>query len=98
MTFIPTVPVRDEEGKYSVNPIRDVYPNPVSLLDITDQTVSRDLFVSGYLEFRPIKDLLIKATVGFDMKDVQADQYIPTTTKRDIVWTVRLPSKMRNRK
>ena len=44
MTFIPTVPVRDEEGKYSVNPIRDIYPNPVSLLDITDQTVSRDLF------------------------------------------------------
>ena len=82
MTFIPTVPVRDEEGKYSVNPIRDIYPNPVSLLDITDQTVSRDLFVSGYLEFRPIKDLLIKATVGFDMKDVQADQYIPTTTKK----------------
>ena len=82
MTFIPTVPVRDEEGKYSVNPIRDIYPNPVSLLDITDQTVSRDLFVSGYLEFRPIKDLLLKATVGFDMKDVQADQYIPTTTKK----------------
>ena len=22
------------------------------------------------------------------MKDVQVDQYIPTTTKRDIVWTV----------
>ena len=82
MTFIPTVPVYDEEGKYSVNPIRDIYPNPVSLLDITDQTVSRDLFVSGYLEFRPIKDLLLKATVGFDMKDVQADQYIPTTTKK----------------
>lgn len=82
MTFIPTVPVYDEEGKYSVNPVRDIYPNPVSLLDITDQTVSRNLFVSGYLEFRPIKDLLLKATVGFDMKDQQADQYIPTTTKK----------------
>lgn len=82
MTFIPTVPVYDEEGKFSVNPIRDIYPNPVSLLDITDQTVSRNLFVSGYLEFRPIKDLLLKATAGFDMKDQQADQYIPTTTKK----------------
>lgn len=82
MTFIPTVPVYDEEGKYSVNPIRDIYPNPVSLLEITDQTVSRDLFVSGYLDFKPIKDLSVRATVGFDMKDTQADQYIPTTTKK----------------
>lgn len=82
MTFIPTVPVYDENGDYSVNPIRDIYPNPVSLLDITDQTVSKDLFVSGYLDFKPFKDLTIRATVGVDMKDTQADQYIPTTTKK----------------
>lgn len=82
MTFIPTVPVYDEEGNYSDNPIRDIFPNPVSLLDITDQTTSRDLFVSGYLEFKPIEDLTFRGTVGFDMKDVQADQYIPTTTKK----------------
>ena len=82
MTFIPTVSVYDEEGNYSNNPIRDIYPNPVSLLDITDQTTSRDLFVSGYLEFKPIKELTFRGTVGFDMKDVQADQYIPTTTKK----------------
>lgn len=82
MTFIPTVPVYDENGDYSVNPIRDIYPNPVSLLDITDQTMSKDLFVSGYLDFKPFKDLSIRATVGFDMKDTQTDQYIPTTTKK----------------
>lgn len=82
MTFIPTVPVYDENGEYSVNPIRDVYPNPVSLLDITDQTTSKDLFVSGYLEFKPWDFLSIRATGGFDMKDVQHDQYIPTTTKK----------------
>lgn len=82
MTFIPTVSVYDEEGNYSNNPIRDIYPNPVSLLDITDQTTSRDLFVSGYLEFKPIEELTFRGTVGFDMKDVQADQYIPTTTKK----------------
>ena len=82
MTFIPTVPVYDENGEYSDNPIRDVYPNPVSLLDITDQTTSKDLFVSGYLEFKPWDFLSIRATGGFDMKDVQHDQYIPTTTKK----------------
>lgn len=81
MTFIPTVPVYDENGDYSVNPIRDTNPNPVSLLDITDQTSSKDLFVSGYLDFKPWDFLSIRATAGFDMKDVQHDQYIPTTTK-----------------
>lgn len=82
MTFIPTVPVYDENGEYSDNPIRDIYPNPVSLLDITDQTTSKDLFISGYLEFKPWDFLSIRATGGFDMKDVQHDQYIPTTTKK----------------
>lgn len=82
MTFIPTVSVYDENGKYSDNPIRNIYPNPVSLLDITDQTRSRDLFLSGYLEYKPIKDFTIRATAGVDMKDTQADQYIPTSTKK----------------
>lgn len=81
MTFIPTVPVYDENGEYSVNPIRDIYPNPVSLLDITDQTTSKDLFVSGYLEFKPFDSFSVRATAGFDMKDIQHDQYIPTSTK-----------------
>jgi TonB-linked SusC/RagA family outer membrane protein len=83
MTFIPVVPVYDESGNYSDNYIRpNLYPNPVSLLDITDETVSRDIFLSGYLEYKPFKDLAIRATGGVDMKDTQADQYIPTTTRK----------------
>ncbi len=83
MTFIPLVPVYDENGKYSDNFIRpNIYPNPVSLLEITDETISRDLFLSGYLEYKPIKDLTLRATGGVDMKDTQADQYIPTTTRK----------------
>lgn len=82
MTFIPTVSIYDENGDYSVNPIRDIYPNPVSLLDITDETLSRNLSANVYLEYKPIKQLTFKATGGVDMKDTQADQYIPTTTKK----------------
>lgn len=81
MTFIPTVPVFDANGKYSVNPIRDIYPNPVSLLDITDKTLSRNLYVSGYLEYKPWEFLSFKATGGVDMSWTQSDQYTPTTTK-----------------
>ncbi len=83
MTFNPTVPVYDLQGNFSDNPDRpNIYPNPVSLLDITDNTRTRDLFVSGYLEYRPIEGLSIKATAGTNMRDTQHDQYIPTTTKK----------------
>lgn len=81
MTFIPTVPVRDEDGNFSSNPIRDIYPNPVSLLDIYDETTSRNLYVSGFLEYKPWSFLSIRATGGVDMSWIQADQYSPTTTK-----------------
>lgn len=82
MTFNPAVPVYDENGKYSDNPIRSIYPNPVSLLDITDETLSRDLFVSGYLDYRPMASLSFRVTGGWDNRTVQTDQYIPTTTKK----------------
>ena len=81
MTFNPTVPVRDENGNFSDNPVRsNIFVNPVSLLDITDQTKSKDLFLSGYLEIKPWQDLTIRATAGVDMMDTQHDQYVPTTT------------------
>lgn len=82
MTFMPTVSVRDADGVFSVNTIRDIYPNPVSLLDVDDNTTNRDLNLSGYLEVKPFADLTVRATVGFDMMDNQQDQYIPTTTKK----------------
>ena len=82
MTFTPVVSVYDQDGSYSVNPLRDIYPNPVSLLEVTDQTKTVDGNMSGYLEIRPVKGLLLKATAGVDMRDEQHDQYIPTTTKK----------------
>ena len=83
MTFNPTVGVYDENGDFADNPVRpNIYPNPVSLLDITDETKSRDLFLSGYLEYKPIKTLTIRATGGIDMKTTEHDQYVPTTVPK----------------
>lgn len=42
-TFPSNVPVRDENGKFSKNPRYALLPNPVSLLDIDDKPVRRDL-------------------------------------------------------
>lgn len=81
MTFLPTVPVRQEDGSFSDNPYRNIYPNPVSLLDIDDETTNKDLSLSGYIQYNPIKQIMVKVTGGVDMKDSQHDQYIPTTVK-----------------
>lgn len=81
MTFLPTVPVRQEDGTYSDNPYRNIYPNPVSLLEIDDKTTNKDLSISGYVTYNPFKDLMFKVTAGVDMRDSQHDQYIPTTVK-----------------
>ncbi len=81
MTFNPTVPVYNADGTFADNPDRpNIYPNPVSLLDITDNSRSYDVFLTGYLEIKPYKDLTIRATGGADIKFDEADQYTPTTT------------------
>lgn len=81
MTYNPTVPIYNMDGSYADNPVRpNIYPNPVSLLDVTAQSKSRDLFLTGYLQITPIKDLTIRATGGVDLQQQQNDGYIPTTT------------------
>lgn len=81
MTFNPTVPVYNLDGSYSDNPDRpNIYPNPVSLLEVTDNTRTRDLFASAYVEYRPFNGFSVKATYGTNIRETQVDQYIPTTT------------------
>ncbi len=81
MTFAPILSVYDQDGKFTTNPIRDTYPNPVSLLGITDKTTAKNFYASGYLEYKPWTFLSIRGTAGVDLNWTQADQYIPTTTK-----------------
>ncbi len=81
MTFNPLVPVYDENGNYSDNPDRNIYANPVSLLEISDETINNDLNANAYLNFTIAKGLSVRATAGIDYKDAKANQYVPKTTK-----------------
>lgn len=81
MTFNPLVPVFDENGKYTDNPDRAIYANPVSLLEITDITNNNNLNANLYIELTPFKGFSIKGLVGVDNKGTNANQYIPRTTK-----------------
>jgi TonB-linked SusC/RagA family outer membrane protein len=78
--FAPYVPVRDENGNYSLNPDMTQVPNPVSLLEIVDNTTKDRLLGSVYLQVEPIKNLLLKASLGTDRKYAKRKAYLPTTT------------------
>lgn len=82
MSFNPTVPVYNQDGSFADNPLRmNVYDNPVSLLEITDESRSRDLFLSGFMEYKPWDFLNVRVTGGVNMRDNEHDQYNPTTTR-----------------
>jgi TonB-linked SusC/RagA family outer membrane protein len=78
--FAPFVPVRDENGKYSLNLDMTQVPNPVSLLEIVDNTTKDRLLGSAYIQVEPIKNLIIKASLGADRKYAKRKAYLPTTT------------------
>lgn len=78
--FDPSVPVRDENGNYSKFPDMGQYANPVSLLDIKDKEVRDRVMASSYVQAQPIKELILKATLGFDRRNIKRSNYVPTTT------------------
>lgn len=80
LRFDPSVPVRDENGDYSIFPDMAQYPNPVSLLEVTDKTTSDRALVNGYLQVEPIKGLTLKANLGVDRKYDKNKSYVPNTT------------------
>jgi TonB-linked SusC/RagA family outer membrane protein len=78
--FAPYVPVRDKNGKYSLNPDMTQVPNPVSLLEIVDNTTKDRLLSSAYLQVEPVKNLILKASLGVDRKYAKRKAYLPNTT------------------
>jgi TonB-linked SusC/RagA family outer membrane protein len=79
LMFDPAVPVRDENGDFSVYDDFRFIPNPVSILDITDKTTKDRVLASGYFQVEPVSGLLLKASAGFDRRSAKRQQYVPTT-------------------
>lgn len=78
--FNPTIPVFDESGDYSLMKNYAAYPNPVSLLDITNNTIQDRLFVQSYIEVDLSKDLKFRSQLGFDKQEGVTKLYVPKTT------------------
>lgn len=78
--FNPLLGIKDENGDYILNQEAAFLPNPVSLLEITDETVKERLLGNVFLELEPIKDLRLKANVGIDRNYQKRSTYLPKTT------------------
>lgn len=79
--FNPGLPIYDEEGNYTINPDLTSWPNPVSLLEITDKTTKDRFLGAAYMQVEPIKGLIFKANFGIDRKYAKRKTYLPKTTK-----------------
>lgn len=76
----PALSVYDEDGNYTIDPNRATFPNPVSLLEITDNTVKDRLMGNAFLVVKPITGLELKAQFGADRRIQKRRNYLPKTT------------------
>ncbi len=80
--FDPVVPVRDYNGEYTYSEIKRSNRNPVAQLDIEMLTKKENLLSSAYIDIKPIEELTIKTTVGYDRKFASLEFYAPSYTQR----------------
>ena len=78
--YDPLVPVKDESGNYALSPTLGMIPNPVSMLEITDQTQTDRLLANGYIEATFWKDLKVKLNMGIDKNQGRRSTYLPKST------------------
>ena len=79
-TYSPLLPVKDENGDYSINSFFAMEPNPASLLEITDITKKNRALGSAFLEIRPVTGLTLRGSIGIDANFQKHQVYVPTTT------------------
>ncbi|GAA4291168.1 SusC/RagA family TonB-linked outer membrane protein [Aestuariibaculum suncheonense] len=80
LQFDPTLPIRNESGSYQINERQSNFPNPVSLLEITNKTKMERFFANAFLEYKILPQLSIKTQVGFDRNQSESYGYLPTST------------------
>lgn len=78
-TANPTIPVRDVNGDYSIDPARPTFPNPASLLDITDVSVLDRILATAHVTAKPVEGLEIKFKLGADRQFQKRSSYLPKT-------------------
>lgn len=78
--FSPNVPYQNPDGTYPVNPIVGNRPNPLSLLHVTDNTITNRLLANASLTIEPLKNLFVKLSTGVDLSYSTRGNYFPKET------------------
>ncbi len=78
--FAPNFPVKNESGEYSIVPNVPFFPNPVSLLEITNETQQDRLLAQAYVELMPMENLRIRSQFGIDKQEGITRLYLPKST------------------
>lgn len=80
LQFDPTLPVRDANGNFQINTRQSNFPNPVSYLDITNETKVERFINTAHLKYDILPELFVKTQVGFDRTQSRSYGYLPTST------------------
>ena len=78
--FNPLIPIQNEDGSYPLNTEAAFLPNPASLLEITDETITERFLGSAFIELEPIEDLKLKASFGIDRNYQKRKAYLPKSS------------------
>ncbi|MEP2348815.1 MAG: TonB-dependent receptor, partial [Algoriphagus sp.] len=80
LRFMPDLPVRNEDGTFTLASIGDPIDNPFAVATEREQETIGDLLQSNfYLNFDITKNLTFKSTLGFRVDNNRTGTFIPTT-------------------
>ncbi|MGB6153292.1 MAG: TonB-dependent receptor [Pricia sp.] len=78
--FPSFLPVKNEDGEFALNLNQPSTPNPVSLLDVDDQTKNNRILTNAKLEAQLLEGLNWTNSFGLDSKNAKRLTYLPKTT------------------
>lgn len=78
----PLLSVRDDNGDFTVHPVRSLIPNPVSLLNIEDQIKTSRILGTAFFEYEFIPGLKAKINVGRDQSHSEREALVPLSVIR----------------
>lgn len=78
--FSPNLPVYDENGEYSKKVLGTNQPNPVAQLELKNKTRTTRFLANVFLQYEPVKNLIIKGVVGTDFAQSEGYYYAPLST------------------
>ena len=77
LASIPTLPVRNADGSYAVNPFSRNFDNPIgNLLESSNKAVIYQVIGNVYAELDLLKNLTLRSTAGIDFRSQIENEFI----------------------